>query len=248
FTADAWHELRSRLGAMRAAIEVALQQPREPEEYRRALATLGEQCERLTTLINALLLLARADAGELDIRREPIDLAPIAAEAVETFDPLAEERGIRLAAESKGPVTISGDPSRIRQLLTNLVENAIRFTEPDGSVTDRAETLDAGGTLPLAILHVIDTGIGIPAEHLPHIFDRFYQADAARASGGCGIGLSLCRWIVKAHGGTIEVRSTHGEGTEFTVVLPTPGLASAPMLSREGVRKSIQDGKFKDKN
>jgi two-component system sensor histidine kinase BaeS len=105
-------------------------------------------------------------------------------------------------------------------LITNLVDNAIRFTQPGGSATIGVESFGAEGPLPTAILSVIDTGIGIPAEHLPHIFDRFYQVDAARASGGCGLGLSLCRWIVMAHGGTIEARSAPGEGTVFTVRLP----------------------------
>jgi signal transduction histidine kinase len=200
---------------MRAAVEVALQQPRGSEEYRNVLASLGEQCERLTALVNGLLLLARADAGELDLRREPIDLASVAGEVVEMFEPLAEERGIRLAAEVANPATIAGDPSRIRQLVTNLVDNAIRFTEPGGSVA-----VGVDGVASRAILRVADTGIGIPAEHLPHIFERFYQADAARASGGCGLGLSICRWIAGAHRGTIEARSAPGHGTEFTVRLP----------------------------
>src|SRR5262249_17431633 len=182
---------------------------------RNVLASLGEQCERLTALVNGLLLLARADAGELDIRREPIDLASVASEVVEMFEPLAEERGIRLAAEVANPATIAGDPSRIRQLVTNLVDNAIRFTEPGGSVTVGVE-----GVADRAILRVADTGIGIPAEHLPHIFERFYQADAARASGGCGLGLSICRWIARAHGGTIEARNAPGRGTVFMVMVP----------------------------
>jgi heavy metal sensor kinase len=224
FTADASHELRSPLGAMRAAIEVALQRPRKPEEYRRVLASLGEQCERLTTLINALLLLARADAGELEIERQPIDLAAIASEVVEMFEPLAEERGVRLTAEVPGPVSIQGDPSRIRQLVTNLVDNAIRFSEPGGSVTVRVEAFDAAGRLSWVALSVIDTGVGIPADHLPHIFERFYRVDAARAPGGCGLGLSICRWIVEAHGGYIHVRSAPGEGTSFTVTLLPPGM------------------------
>jgi heavy metal sensor kinase len=215
FTADASHELRSPLGAMRAAIEVALQRPRESEEYRKTLAALGEQCEHLTSLVNGLLLLARADAGELVIKREPVDLASVAGEVVEMFDPLADEGGVHLAAEAASPVTIAGDPSRIRQLVTNLVDNAIRFTEPGGSVT-----LNVEGIAHQATLRVTDTGIGIPAEHLPHIFERFHQVDPARASGGWGLGLSICRWIVKAHGGTIEARSVAGEGTAITVALP----------------------------
>src|SRR5579875_3298283 len=162
FTADASHELRGPLGAMRAAIEVALQRPREREEYRRILASLGEQCERLTTLINGLLLLARADAGEL------------------VFERLAEERTIRLSAEATQAVTIDGDPSRIRQLITNLVDNAIRFTQPGGTVTVRVERGEAAAPLAGAALTVSDTGVGIPAEHLRHIFERFYRVDAAR--------------------------------------------------------------------
>src|SRR5262249_16474522 len=153
----------SPLAAMRAAIDVVLQQPREPDEYRKTLATLGEQCEHLTSLINGLLLLARADAGEVVILREPIDLASVANEIVEMFDPLAEEQGIGLAVEAASPATIQGDPSRIRQLVTNLVDNAIRFTEPGGSVTVRVTAPDSANPVPLASLSVTDTGIGIPA-------------------------------------------------------------------------------------
>ena len=199
FTADASHELRSPLGAMRAAVEIALQKPREAEEYRNVLASLGEQCERLTTLVNGLLLLARADAGEVPVRRESLDLAALAAEVGELFLPLADEKGIQLVTDTSIPVTVAGDPSRLRQLVTNLLDNAIRFTEPGGTVTLRVD-----GIADRAMLRVKDTGIGIPAMHLPHIFERFFQVDAARSSGGYGLGLSICRWIVMAHGGTIE--------------------------------------------
>jgi two-component system, OmpR family, heavy metal sensor histidine kinase CusS len=215
FTADASHELRSPLGAMRAAVEVALQKPREAEEYRSVLASLGEQCERLTSLVNGLLLLARADAGEVLLRRETVDLAALACEVGEMFDPLAEEKGIQLITHARSPVTVAGDASRLRQLVTNLLDNAIRFTEPGGSVT-----LWVDGIADRAMVRVKDTGIGIPAMRLPHIFERFYQADAARSSEGCGLGLSICRWIVNAHGGTIEARNGEVNGAEFTVRLP----------------------------
>jgi two-component system heavy metal sensor histidine kinase CusS len=215
FTADASHELRSPLGAMRAAVEITLQKPREPEEYRNVLASLGEQCERLTALVNGLLLLARADAGEVSIGSEVVDLAALAGEVSEMFDPLAEEKGIRLLTQTSRPVAVAGDPSRLRQLVTNLLDNAIRFTEPGGSVTLQVES-----TANRAMLRVKDTGIGIAAAHLPHVFERFYQADGARSSGGCGLGLSICRWIVKAHGGTIEASSKEALGAEFTVNLP----------------------------
>src|SRR5262249_1507169 len=163
---------------------------------RNILATLGEQCERLTTLVNGLLLLARVDAGDIGIRREAVDLAALSCDVAEMFDPLAEERGIRLVTEVSGLVPVGGDGAGRRQLVTNRVENAVRFTEPGGSVTLRVD-----GVADRAILRVTDTGIGIPAEHLPHVFERFYQANDARSSGGCGLGLSICRWIVKAHGG-----------------------------------------------
>lgn len=236
FTADASHELRSPLAAMRAAVEIALQKPRESEEYRNILATLGEQCERLTALVNGLLLLARADAGEVVIKQEAVNLAALMCEVAEMFDPLAEERGIRLVTESSKPVTVAGDASRLRQLVTNLLDNAIRFTEPGGSVTLRVDFVS-----DRAIFRVTDTGVGIRADHLPHIFERFFQADAARSSGGCGLGLSMCRWIVKAHGGTLEVDSGVGKGSEFTVMLP---VVPEIMARTEGVSivTSGQDG------
>jgi len=231
FTADASHELRSPLGAMRAAVEIALQKPRGVDEYRNVLASLGEQCERVTALVNGLLLLARADAGEVLIRREAVDLAALACEVGEMFDPLAEEKGIQLVTHTSSPVTVTGDPSRLRQLVTNLLDNAVRFTEPGGSVTLRVDRI-----ADRAMLRVKDSGIGIPAMHLPHIFERFYQADAARSSGACGLGLSICRWIVKVHGGTIEADSRETKGTEFTVILPmeTITLMQSPTASADG--------------
>jgi heavy metal sensor kinase len=224
FTADASHELRSPLGAMRAAIEVALGQPREASEYRDVLSSLGEQCERITALVNGLLLLARADAGEVDLKTEHLDLASLADEVAEMFEPLAEERGIDLVTQASDPVVIAGDSSRLRQLVTNLLDNAIRFTEPGGSVT-----IQVGHLGDRAVLRVTDTGAGIPPEHLPHIFERFYRADSARTSGGSGLGLSICRWIVEAHGGSIEARSDSGKGTSFTALLPaTPAIRDRP--------------------
>ncbi len=128
---------------------------------------------------------------------------------------LAEEKGIELVTEASGPLIVAGDPARRRQLLTNLLDNAIRFTEPAGSVTVRVDRC-----ADCAMLRVTDTGIGSPAAHLPHLFERFYQADVARSSGGFGLGPSICRLIVKAHGGTIEARNGELKGAEFTVILP----------------------------
>ncbi|SIO34774.1 heavy metal sensor kinase [Singulisphaera sp. GP187] len=227
FTADASHELRSPLAAMRAAVEVALQRPREIHEYRNVLASLGEQCERLTSLVNGLLLLARADAGEIPLCAKALDLTALAEEVAEMFEFLAEEREIQLVTETTGPVSVLGDRSRLWQLVTNLLDNAIRFTEPSGSVTLRVEAVG-----DRALLRVQDTGKGIAPDHLPHVFERFYQEDAARTSGGCGLGLSICHWIVKAHGGTIEAESRDGQGTAFMVALPLMP-AGAPLVSTE---------------
>ena len=215
FTADASHELRSPLAAMRAAVEITLGQPREIQEYRNVLASLGEQCERLTALVNGLLLLARADAGEVDVRRESVDLAALVSDVTDTYEPLAEERGVGLTAHTTSPVPVLGDSPRLRQLVTNLVDNAIKFTPAGGTVTLRVE---CDGTR--ARLFVSDTGEGISESDLPHIFERFYQVSSARSSGGCGLGLSICRWIVNAHGGTIEAKSNEGTGTIFLVMLP----------------------------
>jgi heavy metal sensor kinase len=227
FTADASHELRSPLGAMRAAVEVALQQPRTAPEYRDILGSLGEQCERLTTLVNGLLLLARADAGQVELGREPIDLAVLVAEVGEMYQPLAEERDITLTSSGPAALAVAGDPSRLRQLLMNLVDNAIKFTEPGGRVVLHAERAGAAGESQ-ARLVIADTGVGIAPEHLPHVFERFYQADPARSARGTGLGLSICQWIAEAHGGSIHAESAPGRGTTFTVLLPAVREVSTP--------------------
>jgi signal transduction histidine kinase len=116
-----------------------------------------------------------------------------------------------------------GDASRLRQLLTNLVDNAVKFSEPGGLVTLRIELADGQARIMVA-----DTGVGVASEHLPHIFERFYQADPARSSAGTGLGLSICRWIVDAHGGHLDVTSARGSGSTFTVVLPSPPLEHPP--------------------
>ncbi len=216
FTADASHELRSPLGAMRATVEVTLQRPRTETEYREILVSLGEQCDRLTVLVDGLLLLARADAGQVELRREAVDLAPLVNEIAELYHPLAEEKDLELSCEPVPSAPLLGDPQRLRQLVINLVDNAIKFTNRGGRLTLR---LDRRGNQVKLI--VADTGVGIPSEHLAHVFDRFYQADPARSSGGAGLGLSICRWIAHAHGGSIDVESEPERGAVFTVTLPT---------------------------
>lgn len=217
FTADASHELRTPLAALAAQAELALEQVREPEAYRGALAEIQRDAQRLTELLAQLLVLARADSGHARVEQEPLDLTALAADVVATLTPLAEAGGVNLAAEGGAPALLTGDQTRLTQLIVNLVDNALQFTPPGGrvrvSVTTTAEEVQ---------LQVTDTGAGIAAEHLPHVFERFYRVDAARTrdDGGAGLGLAIAEWIAQAHGGRIGVDSTAGQGTTFSVLLP----------------------------
>lgn len=222
FMANAAHELRSPLAAIQSAVEVTLDKPRTAGEYEETLFMLHDQCRHLGQLVNQLLLLAQSEAGDVDQRSEPVPLHELIEKTGEMFAPVAEERGVTLRAINITPLTISGNASPLRQLLTNLVDNAIKFTPADGTVTIRL-TRDLGTNG--ACLTVTDTGIGIPPESIPRVFDRFYQVDKARQRSnearGNGLGLSICQSIVHAHRGTITVDSRVGQGTTFTVVLPT---------------------------
>lgn len=215
FTADASHELRAPLAAIRASVDVALQQPRSAGDYHEILATLGEQCQRLTDLVNRLLFLARADAGQIALVREPVDLSLLVQEAVETYRPLADEKRLHIECSVEGSIACAGDRMRLLQLVTNLLDNAIKFTGADGTIRLALEASEKTATLI-----VNDTGIGIAPGRLPHIFERFYQVDESRSIGGGGLGLSICRWVAAAHAGTIEATSEPGRGTCFRVVLP----------------------------
>jgi two-component system, OmpR family, heavy metal sensor histidine kinase CusS len=217
FTADASHELRTPLTAIRTEAEVALGRDDLPPGQRQLLGSVLEECERLTRLTDQLLTLAREDAGVAPGAREPVDLTALVAGVAETMRPLAEARGVRLRAHLPGPVTVRGDPARLRQVCYNLADNAIKYTPPEGEVELRVEARDGCG-----VVTVRDTGEGIPPEHLPRVFDRFYRVDRARSreQGGTGLGLSIARSIVTAHGGRIELTSTPGQGTTCTVTLP----------------------------
>jgi len=230
FTADASHELRTPLAIMAGQIDVALERPRTAEAYREVLASVREELERATHLVNQLLFLARADEGREAIAREPLDLAALAGEVAATMQPLARAHGIHLhfsvdgvakASPSEGtqpvPVMVNGDQLRLSQLLINLVDNSLKYTPTGGSV-------ELGVRQNGAVVEVCvsDTGTGIPAEHLPRVFDRFYRVDRARArsTGGAGLGLAICEWIARAHRGSITIASEPGRGTAVTVRLP----------------------------
>ncbi len=220
FTADASHELRTPLTAMKGQVEVALSKPREAAAYQQVLQAVNEEVERMIRLVGSLLTLARADAGQVPITRESISVSDLMGSAIEQVRPLAEERGIRLNAAPGPPVTVNVDEDLMLQLLLNLLDNAIKYTQPGGDVT-------TGWRLDNKHLDVwvSDTGAGIAGDDLPHVFERFYRVDKARsrAEGGAGLGLAISRWIAEAHGGAVSVRSTAGQGTTFTVRLPAAG-------------------------
>jgi two-component system OmpR family sensor kinase len=216
FTADASHELRTPLAVILSQVELALSRPREGPAYRDSLEACGRAARRMKALVDDLLTLARADSGKLELRVEPIDLGGIAECSVALLEPLADERGVRIRREIS-PVPMDGDLERLGQVITNLVSNAIQYTQPGGEVVISARC--QGGS---ALVTVEDTGVGIPENDLPLVFDRFHRVDSARSrgSGGSGLGLAICRSIVEAHGGAISVTSTLDRGSRFTVTIP----------------------------
>lgn len=217
FTADASHELRTPLAIVSSQVDVTLERPRSAAEYRNALKVVGSEAERMRQLVSELLTLARADSGQELLEREPLSLDELASEVVGQLGPLATARGVTLALDRVEGVVVAGDQTRLMQLLFNLTGNALKYTPAGGRVTIAAERRQGR-----AVLAVADTGIGIDAEHLPHLFERFYRVDKARsrAEGGAGLGLAICDWIARAHGGHIEATSVPGRGSTFTVYLP----------------------------
>jgi heavy metal sensor kinase len=217
FTADASHELRTPLMLLLTQVDVALQRPRTADEHHKVLTSLREDLMRVRRLLDALLALARADAREVIMARESIDLGELAEEVVEVMQPMAEEGAVQLSSVVEQRSVVLGDQAHLMQLLVNLIENALKHTPPGGSVTV-VVGLDAKQTL--AHLAVRDTGVGIPAQHLPHVFERFYRVDQARSTSGVGLGLAISRWIAEAHGGRIDAESQLGAGATFTVLIP----------------------------
>jgi heavy metal sensor kinase len=220
FTADASHELRTPLASQIAELEWALARPRTPVEHEASLGVCMRAAQRMRAVVEGLLTLARADAGAVPLQREEVDLAALAREVVDASRPLADQRGVHLRTEG-APAIVRGDPDRLRELITNLVSNAAQYGASGDEVV--CATSVANGR---AILEVRDTGPGIDAADLPHVFERFYRANKARSravggtAGGAGLGLAISKWIAESHGGRILCESAPGQGTRFTVELP----------------------------
>lgn len=215
FTADASHELRTPLSVMLAKTNAALARERTPAEYRSALESCRNATRRMSQLAESLLTLARLDSGEEVGKREPCQLELVAREAVELLRPLAEANGIKVNTEFEDAACL-GDTEQLGQVVTNLVSNAIQYNRLGGEVWVKVKS-----ERQTTFLIVSDTGQGISAENLPHIFERFYRADKSRSSadGHVGLGLAIAKAIIEAHGGTIHVSSEFGCGSTFTIHL-----------------------------
>ncbi len=216
FTSDASHELRTPLAVMLTETQRALGRERTNAEYRHTIEVCHDTAQEMKRLTESLLELARFDAGQETVAHAAFELSAVVADAVQSMRPLAEGRNIRIDIEA-GPAPARGDADRMRQVAVNLLQNAIRYNREGGSirvVTTADETQ--------AVLTVSDTGVGIGPENLPHLFKRFYRADKARsrAEGNSGLGLAICKSIVDSHHGSIDVESSPGAGTTFTVRIP----------------------------
>jgi signal transduction histidine kinase len=227
FTADASHELKTPLMVIRAGVERSLTLPEVPAESLETLDQTLEHINFMTELVDNLLTLARADEGRAPLVVEECDLREVVADVFETAGILGESAGVEVATHMPdAPVGILADRGRIRQMLLNLLTNAIKYTPKGGRVDIELRDQESEVTLV-----VRDTGIGIAAGDLEHVFDRFWRADVARSRTGdrpgVGLGLAITKWIAEAHGGTILAESRPGRGTAFTVTIPRPSPAQA---------------------
>jgi heavy metal sensor kinase len=236
FSTDVSHELRTPLTILRGQMEVALFTAETKEQYREAIVDSLQDIERLGQIVRALLLLSQAESGQVILQRAVFDLAHVLRDITDQFQIPAEGAQVKLTVTAPDHCECDLDRVQIERMLSNLLSNAIKFTPNGGAVR---VSLECPPDRPQeeAVLTIADTGRGIPAKHLPHIFDRFYRVgdstrEEASPEKGLGLGLSFVAWIVKAHQGTIQVDSEQGKGTRFIVTLPlrTPGGMAAPAV------------------
>jgi heavy metal sensor kinase len=229
FTADASHDLRTPLALIRSSSELALRRSRSEEEYRETLSGILATSDETTGLIENLLTLARADAGAASLQFQPVDLIPHVRKTAEEAHVLAAGKGVRVMKElPRAPVWVTADAAAIERVFRIVLENAVKYTPSGGEIGILFHNGHGA-----AHVEIRDTGIGIPAKDLPHIFERFYRADEARSreTGGSGLGLAIAQWLIDMHQGSIEVKSTFGCGSVFSISLP---LAPPPIVGNVG--------------
>jgi heavy metal sensor kinase len=218
FTSDASHELRTPLTAIRSVGEVGLRTHGTAEHYREVIGSMLEESGRLTRLVESLLAIARADAGQIQLARTGIIALPFVREVVSLLDVLAEEKGQHLSIEGNETARVQADPAILRQILINLFDNAIKYSPVGGRISVRVQA-DGGQTVSI---EVEDSGPGISLEHRDRVFDRFYRVDEGRSrdAGGAGLGLAIAKWGAEAHGGRLELTCPSNGGCIFRVTLP----------------------------
>jgi signal transduction histidine kinase len=209
------HDLRTPLTRLRGTAELALAGEPNLDRYRDALAECVEESDRVLVMLNTLMDISEAESGAMPLTREPIPLADLAARALDLYRDVAEGKGVHVVSEADPAVVVSGDRVRLEQVAANLLDNAVKYTPAGGRVT-----IAVHGGEGMGRLEVRDTGPGIPAPELPHIWERLFRGDTSRTERGLGLGLSLVKAIVEAHGGGVEVTSEVGEGATFAMVLP----------------------------
>jgi signal transduction histidine kinase len=230
FTADASHELRTPLAIIGLEADQVLTRRRTPEEYEHSLKLIRSENELMARLVNELLTLARMDAGQIVLKREPLDLSEVALDVIERLSSLARRDGVELEAGEFPEVKVEGDYQYLSQMLLNLVQNAIKYAGGRGHHVKIETGCDGSGLAKVAWVKVEDDGPGISSEHIPHLFERFYRVDKSRSRppeigadplvDGSGLGLAIVRWIAMAHDGQVSVQSVVGQGTTFEVTLP----------------------------
>jgi signal transduction histidine kinase len=214
------HDLRTPLTRLRGTAEMALASAPDPERYREALALCVEEADRVLVMLTTLMDISEAESGTMQLQKEPVALAEVVARAVDLYRDVAEAKGVVLHVGAGDDVVAIADRTRLEQVAANLIDNAVKYT-PSGGRVD----VEVRGARDAAILRVRDTGPGIPPDELPRIFDRLFRGDTSRAERGLGLGLSLVKAVVEAHGGTVQVSSEMGRGTTFSVSLPVNAMA-----------------------
>ena len=217
FSADASHELRTPLTITKGETELALRKNRTPEVYREVLESNLEEIDRMSRIVDELLFLSRADLGEIKIAKDPVQLEHLIQEIQHQAQILGKDREVETVIRHLEPAEVAGDEWRLRELLLNIVDNAVKYSQEKGQIEINLEQTDT-----MAKLSVKDNGIGISPDDQKMIFDRFFRSDAARAhvQKGTGLGLAICKWITESHQGNIQVESTLGQGSRFTITLP----------------------------